>query len=548
MAQSQTSINHDLSSGVGMLESGITLNYRTDRVLRPSPGVPMSLKDLPFLPLGAAFGVSGNTMRHVIYDKTSQSYFGYDMAVAATPGAKGFQVVFGPLTVSSMMDALKAIAGDLPLNPAPPPKYPPPQTVYSGDIIELDMMSSADGRARVVDYIQLYAPAKAEPRGLAATAEPRDFSIDDGPVDFAFRAPAVLINGETLPNTVEMAHYGGATLAFYFPGQGRYVLSLAPHDGFVKSGTVRDNIIAFQSDGRQYEIQFESPIAGAGKGLESLCTPRSRLSTPERQGRRLRAWRHRPAGELAAEAGYNRPHVSLRRPALLAAVQTSPGSVADVLQTMQTIGATCIDGDGLKWFNWLYLQVTQAVEARVASGEFGGSEWLARLDVQFARLYFGALESAFSGDSAAGCWEALFQRRNRTPIARIQFALAGINAHINHDLPLAIVATCQATSTVPQHSSANYADYTALNSTLDGIIESAKRTLHVRLLGDALPPVSHLEDTIAAWSVSAAREAAWNNAELLWYLRTEPALTAAFMDTLDGLTTVAGKALLAPAP
>ena len=39
------------------------------------------------------------------------------------------------------------------------------------------------------------------------------------------------------------------------------------------------------------------------------------------------------------------------------------------------------------------------------------------------------------------------------------------------------------------------------------LIELAEQTLHVRLLGDALPPVSHLEDTIAAFSVSAAREA-----------------------------------------
>lgn len=222
--------------------------------------------------------------------------------------------------------------------------------------------------------------------------------------------------------------------------------------------------------------------------------------------------------------------------------------MADVIQTMQTIAATCIDGDGLKWFNWLYLQVTQAVEARVVAGGFNDSAWLAELDVQFARLYFGAVESALSGQPAPGCWEALFQRRNQTPIARIQFALAGINAHINHDLPLAIVATCQATSTTPQHGSTQYNDYTALNTTLDSLVEAAKQTLHVRLLGDALPPVSHLEDTIAAWSVSAAREAAWNNAGLLWHLQGEPGFSAAFMDTLDGLTTVAGKALLAPVP
>ena len=233
-------------------------------------------------------------------------------------------------------------------------------------------------------------------------------------------------------------------------------------------------------------------------------------------------------------------------PALLIAVQTPPQSIADVLRTMQMIEVTCFDGDGLKWFNWLYLQVTLAVEARVASGDFTDPAWLAELDVQFARLYFGALESALSGNPSPGCWQALFECRNRAQVARIQFALAGINAHINHDLPQAIVATCQVRATLPDRATAEYADYTMLNATLDSLIDSAKQTLRVRLIGDPLPPVSHLEDTIAAWDVSAAREAAWQNAELLWHLQTVPPLSFNFMDTLDGLTTVAGKALLVP--
>ena len=235
-------------------------------------------------------------------------------------------------------------------------------------------------------------------------------------------------------------------------------------------------------------------------------------------------------------------------PALLAAVSTTPESIADVLRTMGSIADTCIDGDGLKWFNGLYLQVTQAVKSRVSSGESGDAAWLTGLDVQFARLYFGALASALSGKSAPECWQVLFSSRGQTPIARIQFALAGVNAHINHDLAQAILANCQATATTPRHGGAQYNDYTAINSTLDDLIESAKRTLHVRLLGDALPPASRLEDTIAAWSVSAARESAWNNAELLWHLRPIPLLASTFMDTLDGLTTVAGKALMVPVP
>lgn len=235
-------------------------------------------------------------------------------------------------------------------------------------------------------------------------------------------------------------------------------------------------------------------------------------------------------------------------PALLSALRTPVQAIADVLQIMQMIEATCADGDGLKWFNWLYLQVTRAVEGRIVSGGFADSAWLAQLDVQFARLYFGALESALSGKPSPSCWQALFTCRNRLPVARIQFALAGINAHINHDLPQAIVATCQATATLPQRASLHYNDYTTLNTTLDSLIESAKQALLVRLLGDPLPLVSRLEDTIAAWSVSAAREAAWQNAELLWHLRDVPPLPSNFLDTLDGLTTVAGKALLVPVP
>ena len=74
-------------------------------------------------------------------------------------------------------------------------------------------------------------------------------------------------------------------------------------------------------------------------------------------------------------------------PMLLAAAQSPPQSIANVFQALQTIDTLCADGDGLKWFNWLYLQVTQAVEARVASGGFANPTWLAELDVQFARLY-----------------------------------------------------------------------------------------------------------------------------------------------------------------
>ena len=235
-------------------------------------------------------------------------------------------------------------------------------------------------------------------------------------------------------------------------------------------------------------------------------------------------------------------------PQLASAAQVPPQSIAGVLQLMQTIDATCVDGDGLKWFNWLYLQVTLTVENLITAGGFNDPAWVAELDVQFAKLYFAALNGWLAGGSCPGAWAALLSVRDNARIARIQFALAGINAHINHDLPAAIVATCTATNTIPQHGTPQYNDYIALNTPLDGLIETAKRTLHVRLLGDPLPALSHLEDTIAAWGTSEARVQAWNHAEALWQLRGSPSIAAGYLDGLDGLTTFGNKALLIPAP
>ncbi len=233
--------------------------------------------------------------------------------------------------------------------------------------------------------------------------------------------------------------------------------------------------------------------------------------------------------------------------ALLAAIP-EPHSIGEVLAGMRSMDALLADDDGLRWFHRLYLQVTEAVASRVAGGGFATAAWLAELDVQFAKLYFTALRASLSGRSAPGCWRALFDRRADAAVARIQFALAGVNAHINHDLPAAIVAACRKLGVVPRHGSAEYADYTAVNSTLDSLIEQAKQELMVRLPGDPLPPVSHLEDRLAAWSVSAARESAWTNCEVLWVLSAEPPLAARFEQTLDGLATVAGKTLLVPVP
>jgi len=240
-------------------------------------------------------------------------------------------------------------------------------------------------------------------------------------------------------------------------------------------------------------------------------------------------------------------------PDLLAAVQTTPQSVTDVISIMQAIEAHCVNGDGLKWFNLLYMQVTQAVESRVnpngsLNSAFLKPAWMAALDVEFAGHYFRALQTSLGGQPTPGCWQALFNRRNQTELARIQFALAGMNAHINHDLPQAVLALCRADQIEPEHGTPQYTDFTSINTTLDGLIHQAEIDMRLRLLGDALPPVSDLDNKIAAFSMSTAREIAWDNAELLWRLSEVPPAFTTFLASLDATTALASEALLIPVP
>jgi hypothetical protein len=231
---------------------------------------------------------------------------------------------------------------------------------------------------------------------------------------------------------------------------------------------------------------------------------------------------------------------------LAGAISRPLAGISDVLGILESIDAALPDSDGLKWFNWLYLNVTRAVAAGSQSTNLQDPKFITALDVNFASLYFAALRASVAGGAPPGCWRALLERRFNASIARIQFAIAGINAHINHDLPAAIASTCLQLRCSPVHGDAHYQDYTNLNATLDQVIDAAKGQLHVGLLGQALPPVSHLEDALAAWKIAAAREAAWTSSEVLWSLHPGSPFANRYLDALDGLTAVASKTLLTP--
>jgi hypothetical protein len=188
--------------------------------------------------------------------------------------------------------------------------------------------------------------------------------------------------------------------------------------------------------------------------------------------------------------------------------------------------------------------VTRAVLAEARAGDFEDGEFLARLDVVFAGLYFAAVDADRARRRAGHAWRPLFQSRASRRIAPLQFALAGMNAHINHDLPVALVRVLAEFGYQPRAGTPHHRDFLAVNKLLARVEEQVKRRLMDELLEVADEALGRLDDVVAMWSVARARDAAWNNARTLWALRRQPRLRDPFLDSLDRMVGLASRGLL----
>jgi hypothetical protein len=229
----------------------------------------------------------------------------------------------------------------------------------------------------------------------------------------------------------------------------------------------------------------------------------------------------------------------------------APTSVADVVARMESSVATLPRADGVACFTRLYLSVTQGVQERLAGVTFADPRFLARLDVAFADLFFSALEAAASNPSQTPhAWAPIVEARSARGIAPLQFALAGMSAHINRDLPIALVATCSELGIDLEERSPQHADYLHVNGVLAEVEAKVKAqylTGWLSRLDRLVHRIHRLDDVVAMWNVARARDAAWVSAEALWALRDEPELSARYLDALDRTVGLTARGLLVPA-
>ena len=219
-------------------------------------------------------------------------------------------------------------------------------------------------------------------------------------------------------------------------------------------------------------------------------------------------------------------------------------STAEFGERLAAIQRALAPPDGLAYFNSMYSLVTAAVIGNLDQSAFTDAAWMTALDVTFGNLYLDALRASVQSPSAVSrAWAAVFERRTDTRVAPLQFALAGMNAHINRDLPVAICSTCRQLATSPD-AGAHHADFERINPVLASAEPGIRQSVEDAFATQVFPG---LQDVVANFDMVKARETAWTQARSLWFLQQiSPLEGNAFLTGLDHLTGFAGRGLLVP--
>jgi Family of unknown function (DUF5995) len=205
-------------------------------------------------------------------------------------------------------------------------------------------------------------------------------------------------------------------------------------------------------------------------------------------------------------------------------------------------------GDKRRFFHATYQRTTIAVAEQIGRGGFNDASWVEEWDVAFACLYLDALEADLAGRPPSRPWAIAFGAPAGLPPLR--HVLLGMNAHINYDLPQAIVAVI---SDAQFDDAALVARRAADHRAIDGVLASrvaAEEGELARLSGPAplldrvLAPLNRLG---TQRFLREARQKVWANATALSRARQQgPDAYACALALLEELSAAKVAALQAP--
>jgi hypothetical protein len=119
----------------------------------------------------------------------------------------------------------------------------------------------------------------------------------------------------------------------------------------------------------------------------------------------------------------------------------SDESIDGLLQDMQAdLTRLEVAQDARRFFHATYMRTTQAVADEIAAGGFADDAWVTHWDLAFARFYLDALYADQQGNAVSTPWRVAFDAAREQPdLPPLRHVLFGLNAHINYDLPQALI-------------------------------------------------------------------------------------------------------------
>lgn len=198
-----------------------------------------------------------------------------------------------------------------------------------------------------------------------------------------------------------------------------------------------------------------------------------------------------------------------------------PATIGELLDEMQRLLASLPPEQGTaRDFLATYLRTTAAVAGAIGAGTFEDPAWVERWDLVFAGLYLEALDAHLSGTSRPSRpWRLAFDAAPGLP--PVLNVLLGVNAHINYDLPQALLAVITDDDfRDPSVLARRRRDHERIDAILSGRVAAEDVELSSRsvrtLLDRALRPVNR-------WAsrrfLKEARQKVWRNTLQLWQAR-----------------------------
>jgi Family of unknown function (DUF5995) len=229
--------------------------------------------------------------------------------------------------------------------------------------------------------------------------------------------------------------------------------------------------------------------------------------------------------------------------------QETGGGVAAVVEGMQSrLDALTSAQEGRRDFLATYMRTTLAVGEAIDRGVFEDGPWVEAWDVVFADLYLDALDADLSGvGRVPRPWRLAFGADAELPALRQ--VLLGINAHINYDLPQALLAVISDEEfDDPAVLDLRRRDHERIDGVLSGRVaaeddELAARSV-VSLLDRVLQPLNR---RASKRFLREAREKVWHNTVALQEARRAgPEMYAIRLGELEVLSAARIADLLAP--